>query len=336
VIDAVEQKGPAMRVVSTVLGVVLVLATWLSIHRTVFTPRYQASFMGRWTSRAVSGIMLPAARMLPEPARESFLAYAAPLMLFSMGVLWLIAEVAGFCLLAWGVSDVAFNAQGLSGFFSLRSAAAVLAAAAWLSSVLLVATFSVHLVRVTSAYSRRERLIGRLAAQATHAPDAETVFVEYARGGSHDQLGALFEEWSNWLADVEATHLAYPALVYYRSVGEVCWTGAAQIMLDCAALAEACAPGWAPPQTRALLNVGEHCLPRIAARLGINLPPVPVSYQGREMHPFSRTLSQIREAGLPIEPNEDHVQSAFQRLRVRYAPFANAICERLLYEIKDL
>lgn len=324
-----------MRVVAAAVGIVLILAAWLSVLRTVFTPKEQASLMARWTTRVVGHTMLAIARRLPKPARECFLGYASPLMLLIMAALWLVADVAGFALLAWGLSGIPLGAQALGDFFFLRSADPALAAVAWLSTTLLLTTFAMHLVRVTSAYSRRERLIGRLSAQATHSPDAETVFAEYARG-SHDQLGALFGEWSNWLADLQATHLAYPALVYYRSAGEVCWAGAVQIMLDCAALAESCAPGWAPPQTSPLLTVGERCLPRVAARLGIALPPVTASFQGREMYPFSRSLAQIRQAGLPIEVDDEHAQLAFQKLRVRYAPFATAICERLLYEYRDL
>ena len=324
-----------MHVVAAFAGVLLFLAAWTSTLRTVFTPMGQASLMSRWTTRAVGSVMLAIARKLPEPGREYFLGYASPLMLFLMAVVWLIGSIAGFTLFVWGVSQVSLNAQSLGNFYSLRAADIALPAVAWLSSFLLLTAFTVHLGRVTSAYSRRELLVGRLSAQATRTPDAETIFAEYARAGSRDHLGALFSEWSNWLADVQATHLAYPAVVHYRSGDGVCWTNAAQIMLDCAALAEACAPNWAPPETSSLLNVGERCLPRVAASLGIELPPVQVSYQGREMYPFSHSLAKVRTAGLSIEVDDEHAQLAFQKLRVRYAPFANAICERLLYVYGD-
>jgi hypothetical protein len=323
-----------MHVGTAFAGALLFLAAWLSILQTVFTPRGQTSVLSRGTTQAVGSVMLAIARKLPETGREYFLGYASPLMLFLLAGVWLVGTIAGFTLFAWGVSQAPLNEQALGDFYSLRPADIGLSAVAWLSTFLLLAAFTVHLVRITSAYSRRERLINRLSVQATR-PSAETVFAEYARGGSRDHLGALFSEWSNWLADVQATHLAYPALVHYRSGGEICWTNAAQIMLDCAALAEACAPNWAPPETRSLLNIGERCLPRIAARLGIELPPVPVSYQGRETYPFSRSLAEIRTAGLSIEVDDEHAQLAFQRLRIRYAPFANAICERLLYEYRD-
>jgi hypothetical protein len=282
-----------------VAGVIVGLAVWLSVMHTVFTPREQSSLTARWTAKIAGSAMLATARALPCAVRERFLGYATPLMLFAMAAGWLTVGIAGFALLAYGVSAVPLSTRGLGRFFSLRSADTPLAALSWLYTMLLLTAFAVHLIRLTSAYTRRERLVGRLSATATRSPDAETVFAEYARLGCREPLGELFSEWSDWLADVESTHLAYPSLVYYRSSGDMCWTAAVQIVLDCAALALSCTPDWAPPQTGSLLTAGERCLPRVAARLGIVLPRVPVSYQGREMYPFSSSLAKIRGTGLP-------------------------------------
>jgi hypothetical protein len=325
-----------MHVTVAFAGALLFLAAWVSTLRTVFAPTGRASLISRATAFAVGATVLAIARRLPEPGREYLLGCCSPLMLLLMAVTWLIGSIAGVTLFAWGLSQVSLNAQAIGGFYALRSANLVLPAVAWLSSALLLAAFTAHLVHFTSAYSRRELLVGRLSVQATRAPDAETIFAGYAHAGDSDRLGTLFGEWSNWFADVQATHLAYPALVHYRSGGTTCWAEAAQIMLDCAALTEACAPNWAPPETSSLLTAGGRCLPRVAACLGIALPPVQVSYQGRETYPFSCSLAKIRTAGLMIEMDDERAQSAFQQLRIRYAPFATAICERLLYLYGDM
>jgi hypothetical protein len=328
-----------------IAGLVLVLGAWLSVLRTVFTPQERASLMARFTARAVGAVMLCLARWVREPGREYLLCYATPLMLFAAGIVWFVADAVGFALLGRGISHIPVNLGELTCPFVLcepaqRGPGLSVAAGAWLSAALLstmlmFAAFVVHLARVASAYSRRERLISRLSAQATRTPDAEMMLGEYLAGGGRSNLGSMFGEWASWLADVQSTHLACPALIYSRSPNGVCWTGAAQIMLDCAALAQACAPSWVPPQTGSLLTVGVRCLPRVAARLGMELPAVPVSYQGREGRPFAGTLKKIRAAGLPMEVDDERAQSAFQQLRVQYAPFANAICERLLFEYRD-
>jgi hypothetical protein len=338
-----------MRTVVAIVGVALVLMSWLSVSRTVFTPRRRSSLVARLTARLTARVVFGTARKLSsfDGVRERLLALCSPVTLFEMAVIWLGASLAGFALLAWGSAGVALSVHGLVGLFLLRPAvdgsgaavsqpaspAAVIAAVAWLSAVLMLAAFVTHLVRVTDAYGRRERPCIRLAAQATCPPDAESLIVDYLRGGSRDHLGMMFGDWAGWLADTQATHLGYPVLAYYRSI-DLCWTKAALIILDCAALTQACAPEWAPPDTVPLLSAGSKSLQGIAAQLGISLPRIPVSYHGREEYPFNGTIGKVRKAGLPMETDEDSAQAEFQRLRVQYAPFANAIVEHLLCDLE--
>lgn len=304
--------------------------------RTVFTPREASSRIALWVTRLVGAAMLCIGRKLPQPVRENFLGFACPLILFLECGLWLAANFAGFALLAWGAAGVALTERSIGGFFALRSSADALAGVAWLSGALLLAAVIVHLSRVTDAYSRRERMVCRLSARATRSLDAEAILAAYSGAGDRDRLGELFGRWSDWLADIQSTHLAYPALVHYRSSGSVCWSEAAQIMLDCAALAQVCAPDGTPPEAAELLTAAERSFPKIARRLGIQVPRLVVSYQGREMRSFDRTLAVIRAAGAPVKADEQHLQHSFQQTRVRYAPFTNAICERLLYKYNDM
>jgi hypothetical protein len=320
--------GPAV----AIIGVLLVLGTWLSVLRTVFSLRAQASLLARGAARAVGTAMLGLARRVPAMARDRLLDYATPLIVVAMALAWLAGNAAGFALLAAGAYRISVNVRTLACFAALCSSARrsqlPVTAAAWLSTVVIMAVGVAYLALVTSAHGRRELMTGRLAADAAPGADAETILSRYLTGGGRSHLATAFGEWADWLTDVQSTHLAYPALVYSRSPNG-CWTHSAQLMLDCAALAEACAPDWVPPQAGTLLTVGTRCLPQLAARLGLDLPPAVVSYQGRESQPFTRTLNEIRAAGLPVEVSDDLAQAAFQLLRVQYAPFANAICERL-------
>jgi hypothetical protein len=325
-----------VRIILAVAGAALVTATWLSVLRTVFMPSYRSSRTARWTARLTATVVFGVARRLSDGLRQRLLAVGSPVALFATAATWLITGLAGFALLGRGLADVPFGIRPLADFFLLRqagvpsSASGVpLGAAALLSTALLIAAVIAYMGCLADAYSRRERLVIRLAAQATCPPNAETLIADHLRGGSRDRLGAMFGEWAGWLADTQATHLGYPVLAYYQSV-DLCWPRAAVIVMDCAALAEACAPDWAPPETAPLLSAGSRCLQSIAGQLGIKLPQVPVSFHGREACPFDGTISSVRKAGLPMETDEDAAQAAFQRLRVQYAPFANAIVERLL------
>lgn len=314
------------------LGAALVLITWLSVIRTVYTPRQRSSLAARWTVRIAAAVIpLPARLMRHADHRERILDFCAPVSLLLMGLTWGTAAAAGFALLAWGTVGLSFIGNGLANFFFMQSGGAVLAAFALLSTGLMLASFSTHLTRVLSAYERREGPVARLAAQATESPDAEVVLADYLRTGSRDHLDSMFGEWSAWFADVQTTHLSYPAMAYLRPYGRLCWAKAALIVLDCAAITEAAAPDWAPPNTRPLLAIGSYCLPCLAMQLGEDESRSPVSYHGRETRPFSATYRLAVEAGLPAERGAEEAEMAFQGIRVKYAPYVIAISEVLLY-----
>src|SRR5262249_53141917 len=171
----------------------------------------------------------------------------------------------------------------------------------------------------------------RLQARATSPLDAEVVLADRLRGGSRSDLGTAFEHWTDWLVDIRSSHARYPALLYQRPSGEMCWVEAAVIVLDAAALTEAVAPSWAPPSVRVLLAAGPDCIQRLAGQLGIRLAVPMVSLHGREERAFSDTLRCAVAAGLPAERDGEKSWGAFQDSRIRYAPHADAICSHLRY-----
>lgn len=319
--------------VPIVLGAALVLTVWSSVLRTVMTPQGRSSRMALRTLRVVATGGYLVARHLPGRWRERVLEMCGPAALFLMAAGWLATSFTGFGLVAYGVYDVRPHPEDLAEVFLMRSPGAALAALAWLSSALMLAAFTVHLTRVLDAFSRRERFVLRLAGQAVRPPDAEAVLAECVRSGSRDHLDDMFAEWAAWLADVGATHVAYPALAFQRPAGELCWLKAAVIVMDAAALTEAVAPGWAPPNTRTVLDTGTRCLQRVAAQLGVRVHPAPVSLQGREERSFTDTMGLAVKAGLPTDRDERGAEAAFQHLRRRYAPYSTGIAARIFYEI---
>jgi hypothetical protein len=215
--------------------------------------------------------------------------------------------------------------------FRLDSTANLLAVVAALSGVLLVVAFGVHLSRVTGAYGRRELLVARLSVHATKPSDAEHVIATYVRTDSRDQLDAWFGDWADWLADINCTHVSTPSLVYFRAAGRLSWLEAAVIVLDAAALVEATAPDWAPPNTQVRVGAGADCLPRLATRVGIALSRPKVSLHGREQCGFADTIQTTMYAGLPVARTHPVAWAVFQQERTKYAPYASAISARLQY-----
>jgi hypothetical protein len=307
------------------LGAALVATTWLSVIRTVFTPRQRSSLLARSTVRVVAAVVrVPALRTHGE-LRERIQDLCTPTSLLATGGIWVAATGAGFALLAWAIDG------SPASLYTNPADDAALTAVALLSGALMLATFTTHLIAVMAAYTRREGPVTRLAARATQTPDADLVLADYLRTGSRGHLDEMFAEWSTWLADVQTTHLSYPAIAYMRPFGSLCWAKAALIVLDCAAITEATAPGWAPPNTRPLLTIGGYCLPRLARQLGDHEDRFPVSYHGREMNSFPDTYRIAVKAGMPPERSQADAEAAFIRLRINYAPYVIAIGERLLY-----
>ncbi len=301
------------RMVTALLGGLLLVAAWVSMLLTVFTPRGRPSRLIRGTLRAYASTIVALAGRLPRRIREPLLDLNAPLAIFTVGALWLGASRTGFALLS----------------------ETPLQRIEWLSTGLLLVAIATYLLRFMEAYGRRERLVARLAGSVCRPRDADALLAAFLRTGTRDHLDTLFSEWTGWMTEVESTHVAHPTLTFRRPSGELDWLKAAVIVLDVAALTESLAPAWAPFHTRPLLDTGTRCLQRLARELCIRLPPITVSLQGREERDFSDTVRLAGEAGLPTERDARAAWAVFQELRTGYAPHAYAIESRLHYDVGE-
>ncbi|WP_147269011.1 hypothetical protein [Sphaerisporangium album] len=320
-------------IVAGVVGAVLVLMVWLSVLRTVLTPRARSSQVARATLRVVAPCVLAVAKRLPRrDSRERVLDMCAPVTLFGIAGVWVGASLLGFSLLGWALHGLATGTVAWSEFHVARWRGGPLAGLVWVSEALLLAAITTYIMRFTDAYGRRERAVARLAGRVVKPQDADALLVAYLRTGSRDHLDTMFGQWTDWMTDVETTHVAYPALTFSRPVGDLCWLEAAVTVLDIAAVTEAVAPYWAPPCTRALLTTGSRCMQRLAAEFCLVLPRASVSLQGREERSFSDTLRAAQNVGLPAERDEQEAWLVFQSLRTRYAPHAHAMETHLLYD----
>ncbi|MBB5954341.1 hypothetical protein FHS29_000911 [Saccharothrix tamanrassetensis] len=322
--------------ITGLLGVVVVVTGWLSVLRTVFTPRRTSSRIARGSVRAVVAVVFPLARHLPHQLRERVLDTCTPVSVFLMAWCWLGLQVVGFGLLAVSTGATPPRFTEVVRFFMLEGvgAAAGLVLPAWVSCVMVLSVFMVHLLRLTDSFRRRELSVAGLMATAETPLDAESLLADYLRTGSREQLDGMFAQWSAWLADIRATHVSYPSLLYYRPASQFVWLRAAVVVLDAAALVQAVAPNWAPPHTRALLHTGTCCLHESAIRLGLHVPKSVVSLHGREEHAFTDSVRGAVSAGLPPERTGQDAWWAFQAARTRYAPHISAISARLMYDFE--
>lgn len=328
--------GRVFELTTATCGTVILVLVWLSVLRTTLIPRGSSSRMARWTTRACAAVAIAIARRLPAKSRERVMEFCAPTALFLMVAAWLTGLAIGFGLLAAAVDRTA--GSGVLARFTtpdLSGPAGALVVVAVMSALLVLGLFVAYLVQFMAAYRRRERMNTRSAAQVNLATAAEGLLADHLRAGSRDSLDQEFVQWTNWLADIHGSHTAYPALVYHRPTGRACWTQTAMVRMDAAALVRAVAPSWAPVHAKVLLDVGSECLQDLAARVGIVRQPMKVSLHGREERTFSETMDVAVNAGLPAERDTEMAGTAFQKIRVRYAPYAVLIESRLLSPRSD-
>jgi hypothetical protein len=319
--------------IAAVPGGALLAACWLSVARAVFTQGQVPPRAARWSIRLTAGVLTPVAARLAPARRERLLALCAPLALFLMFAAWFTSSTTGFVLLAVAADAIRPATEDIGAMlaFELGGPARLYAVAAAVSGALLVGVFAVYLLRIAAVHGRREALVARLSAHATVPADAERVVATYVRSDSRAQLDTWYREWAAWFADVRCTHVGHPSLVYFRSSGPLSWLEAAVIALDAAALVEATAPDWAPPNTHVLLESGASCLQGIAAGMGIAVPRSVVSLHGREQCGFADTIETTLFAGLPVARTQRMAWEVFQQERTRYAPYAAAVAARLQY-----
>jgi hypothetical protein len=318
---------------AAVLGGALLTLSWLSVLRASFTQGLVPPRAARWSIRLTAAVLTPVGVRLAPARRERLLALCAPLALFIMFGTWFTGTTAGFVLLAVAVGAIRPVAADIGRMlaFELDGPAHLFGVAAVVSGALLVCVFAALLIRIAEAYGRREALVARLSAHAAVPSDAEQVIATYVRSNSRDQLDTWFGEWADWLADLRCTHVGQPSLVYFRAAGTLNWLEAATIVLDAAALVEATAPDWAPPNTHVLVETGARCLQRIAAGMRITVPRSAVSLHGREQCGFADTIELTLFAGLPVARTQRMAWEVFQQERTRYAPYAAAVAARLQY-----
>lgn len=220
--------------------------------------------------------------------------------------------VAGLSLLTLGVSE--FGADGLARGLILFAGLVGFGA---------LTTAITFIFQVQAGLSDREPAVLALAAVAGTPPSGIGLLEELAALDARRELGGFFDEWRDWAAATQHSHLAYPVLNYFRSMdGEGDWLAALEAVLDAAAMLVACTD---EPEGRAaatlLLRTGSRAAERLVRAL--RLSPTPGGAAGDIAPPLDR----LERAGYPVR--EEGAAARFSDLRSGYAPYLDALGEHL-------
>ena len=322
----------ALRIVSGVVGLMLVAAAVISAVKTVVIPRQAASIITRTVFsglRSVFHLVTPPAMSFER--RDRVLATYAPLGMLGLLVTWIGLTFLGYAAIFWALDGAtsATVALELSGS-SLFTLGFLRPSQFWLMMVsfseaalglFLLALLITYLPSINGAFSRRERGVTALSVRAGEPPSGVEMVQRYWRLERMSELHEVWVEWERWFVDVEETHTSFSALVFFRSPQtDHSWVTAAGAVLDGAALTISSIDVPHDVQADICIRAGYLSLGRIAEGFGMPFdhqpsPEDPISITRQE---WEDALDDLAASGVAVKSDRDQAWRDFAGWRVNY------------------
>lgn len=327
-----------LRLFGLVLGVVVVVGTLSSVFTTLVVPRASSSRVLRGISRGLARAVRRAVRPLDAyETKDRVMSLVGPFAMVFLFVIWLVALVAGFGLMAWWDTDAtlqhAMVVSGSSvftlGFATLAGhAAEAVELAAGGTGLLVIALEIAYLPTLYAAFSARETEVTLLGTRAGVPAWGPEILARHHWFRTTAELPDLYRAWERWAAAVAESHTNYPSLMWFRSpVPWRSWLTGLTAMLDAAALHDAVNPGSAPRQARNCLQMGMNTLRALAGVLHIEydrdpLPTTPIRLTYEE---YTVGIRRLQQVDFPFERTPEEAWRHFSGWRVNYEPIVDAL-----------
>lgn len=336
-------------IVVGLLGIALLLATVNSVIRTLVVPRVASSRISAMVTIGTLWVFTAVARRLRTyRRRDSLLAFAGPLILIGLLVVWLALYWLSYALIMQMIEDMSFAVavrEAGSSLFTLGYATQDRAQLMFLdffaaaTGPITIGLMIGYLPTLYSSFSRREVEVTKLSWLAGEPNWGPELIARQATLDTLDELPDIWREWAGWAADVSESHTTYPILVTVRSTRRNRnWAVALLAVMDAAALQLALMPDLPQGKARMLLREGIQCLRALEVVLladALHLQEIhrehhsserPVTLSRAE---FDRGVQRIREAGAPITVDGDAAWDVFQLWRMRYEDWSYALCKSI-------
>jgi hypothetical protein len=328
-----------LRIAVAGLAIAALLATFLSILRTVVLPRGVPARLARVTFLGVQSLLLlwlrlSGSRRHQYATRDRVLAMQGPLGVFGQLIMWASLLFICFAAMFWSLTEtgsfghsVAHSVE-LSGSSMLTLgteapnglAAQLLGFASAGIGLTLLALVITYLPTLYGAFSRREALISKLVVRAGAPPTGAALLLRTWQLGRFDELEEVWDPWEDWFIDLGESHTSFPLLGFFRSSHpNNHWVLATEAVLDGASLIETACD--VPRQSRVELCIeaGEQALIVIADFLGIpHAPPDDEPDVALPRGTFDAGWDALADAGVPMRDDRDAAWNDFRRRRARY------------------
>jgi hypothetical protein len=212
---------------ASLAGLFLLIATTLSLMRTVVIPRALRSVISDAVAAVVVGIGVAVSRVRSGYARrDAVLAWTGPTIIIAQLITWLLLYLLAYGLLIYGASGSDFGEsvrQAGSSLFTLGFASVntqdqtIIDFMAAATGPIVIALLIGFLPTIYSSYLEREVDITMLSATGGEPAWGPELLSRMAIGGTLDGLPMIYLEWAKWATRLRLTHVTYPVLVYVRS-----------------------------------------------------------------------------------------------------------------------
>jgi hypothetical protein len=329
-----------VRIAVAALAIATLLATFLSILRTVVLPRGVPARLARITFLGVQSVLLLRLRLSSRrheySTRDRVLAMQGPLGVFGQLIVWSSLLLICFAALFWSLTEAGGLAHSVAHSVELAGssmltlgteapsglASQLLGFAAAGIGLTLLALVITYLPTLYGAFSKREAIISKLVVRAGAPPTGARLLQRTWELGRFDELEEVWESWEDWFVELGESHTSFPLLGFFRSSHpNNHWVLATEAVLDGASLVvTACE---VPRQSRSELCVeaGEQALGVIADFLGIpHAPPGDGPEIVLDRSTFDAGCDALADAGVPMRVDRDDAWKEFRHARARYEP----------------
>jgi hypothetical protein len=330
----------AVRWAGFVVGVAVVLGTWIGMLDTLVVPRGLSSRVAAVVGRVVRRLFLTVANRFDSyETKDNVLVLLGPITLLALLVTWIAAFLLGYALILYPIEDVSFLTtveETGSAFFTLGfagprgPAATAIHVLAAFTGLIVVALQIAYLPTLYASFNRRETLVTMLQSRAGSPAWGPEILRRHQAVNIVDNLPQLYAEWEQWAADVAESHTNYPVLVVFRSPHPLrSWIVGLLAVMDSAALYTALSPSRAPSEARLCIRMGFNCMRDIAGAMQIPFDPDPLPTDPVELtfEEFRGAVHQLEEVGFPAERSAEEAWPHFRGWRVNYEAVAYALAD---------
>lgn len=342
-----------MHLWATIAGFALIFIILLDAFETIVLPRrVQRSF--RLTAWFYRNTWVPWARVaqhIHKPSRrESFLGYFGPLSLIFLLALWALGLIFGFACVQYGLGEhLQFGSEQItfgkliyhSGetFFTLgygditptNAAARALAVMEAGMGFAFLGVVIGYIPVVYSSFSTREIEISLLDARAGSPPSATEFLGRLGCCPDQSVLDGIFRDWERWSAELLASHISYPVLVFFRSQhSNQSWLGALTVMMDVTSLIMTGVDGIHNEQAKLTFAMARHAAVDLSQVINAKYNPhVPSRLESAELQQMRKYLAQ---RGVTMSAAED-AEAKLAELRSLYEPYLHSLARRLFITV---